>query len=132
MPTEYVVAKESHALRLVLMQIDNHEHIKCVVNPSSQIIAMSEEVCHNFGLAYNPSIKLNMQSANGEIDQSLGLACNIPCHISPITLYFQLHVIRSPAYDILLGHPFNVLTESTVKNYLNRDQMITINDPNSM
>ena len=132
MPTEYVVAKESHALSSVLMQIDNCECIECVVNPGSQIITMLEEVCHDFSLAYNPSIKLNMQLANGGMDQSLGLAHNVPCQISPIMLYFQLHIICSPAYDILLGHPFNVLTESTVKNYSNKDQTITINDPNSM
>ena len=121
MPTEYVIAKELHALRSVLMQIiDNCEHVKCVVDPGLQIIAMLEEVCHNFGLVYDPSIKLNMQPANGKIDQSLSLAHNVPCCIDPITLYFQLHVIHSPAYDILLGHPFDVLTKSMVKDYLTK------------
>jgi hypothetical protein len=54
-------------------------------------------------LAYDPSIKLNMQSANGEVDQSLGLSRNVPCKINTITLYLQIHIIRSPAYNILLG-----------------------------
>jgi hypothetical protein len=95
------------------------------------IIAMSETVCHNIGLAYDPSIKLNMQLANGEVDQSLSLSHNVPCKINTITLYLQIHIIRSPAYDILLGRPFNVLTESTVKNFPNKDQTITIIDPNT-
>jgi hypothetical protein len=43
----------------------------------------------------------------------------------------QIHVIWSPAYDILLGRPFDVLTESMVKNFANEDQTITIVDPNS-
>lgn len=72
-----------------------------------------------------------MQSANGEIDQSLGLARNISCQIGNITLYLQIHVIRSPAYDILMGRPFDILTESIVKNYANEDQTITICDPNT-
>ncbi|PFH49270.1 hypothetical protein AMATHDRAFT_147982 [Amanita thiersii Skay4041] len=72
-----------------------------------------------------------MQSANGEVDQSLGLARNVPFHINSITVYLQCHVIRSPAYDILLGHPFDVLTKSVVVNFKNEDQTITLRDPNS-
>jgi hypothetical protein len=72
-----------------------------------------------------------MQSANGKVDQSLGLSRNVPCKINTITLYLQIHIIRSPAYDILLGRPFDVLTESTVKNFPNEDQTITIVDPNT-
>jgi hypothetical protein len=88
---------------------------------SSQIIAMSEGMCHDIGLLYNPSIKLNIQSANGDINQSLSLAQNVSCRIGTITLYLQIHVIQSPAYDILLGQPFDVLTESTIKNFVNED-----------
>jgi hypothetical protein len=38
---------------------------------------MADSVCHELGLIYDPTIQLNMQSANGEIDRSLGLARNI-------------------------------------------------------
>ena len=55
---------------------------------------------------YDPAIKLNMQSANGTRDWSLGLARNVPFTIGTITLYLQVHIIDSPAYDILLGRPF--------------------------
>jgi len=92
---------------------------------------MSEDVCMELALIYDPSIILNMQSANGEIDQSLGLARNISLQIGDITLYVQIHIIRNPAYDILLGRPFDVLTESVIHNYANEDQTITILDPNS-
>jgi predicted aspartyl protease len=74
----YNVAQESHARRLITMIIDNREEVEGIIDPGSQIIAMSEAVCHDIGLAYNPSIKLNMQSANGEVNQLLGLACNVP------------------------------------------------------
>ena len=83
------------------------------------------------GLIYDPAIVLNMQSANGEVDRSLGLARNVPIQIGDITLYVQIHVIRNPAYDILLGRPFDILTESVVRNFANEDQTITIRDPNS-
>lgn len=130
-PERLKVAKSSHALRSVYLFVGNTEYVESIIDPGSQIIAMSEAVCHDLGLAYDPSITLDMQSANGEVDQSLGLARNVPCKVADITLFLQMHVIKSPAYDILLGRPFDVLTESIVKNYANEDQTITICDPNS-
>ena len=113
------------------MKIDHQIDTECIVDPGSQIIAMSEAVCHDLALIYDPTIQLNMQSANGEIDRSLGLVRNVPCRIGTITLYLQMHVIRDPAYDILLGRPFDVLMESVVRNFRNEDQTITIKDPNN-
>jgi hypothetical protein len=130
-PIPLNVAQELHALQSITMVINNREEVEGIINPGSQIIAMSEAVCHDIGLAYDPSIKLNMQSANGEVDQSLGLSHNVPCEISTITLYLQIHIIRSPAYNILLGQPFDRLTKSTVKNFPHEDQTITIIDPNT-
>jgi len=97
------VAKESHALRAINMLVDRRMEVECIVDPGCQIIAMSEEICHELGLSYDPTIQLNMQSANGEIDRSLGLSRNVPCRIGTITLFLQMHVIRESAYDILLG-----------------------------
>ena len=76
---------------------------------------MAEDIGFDLGLVYDPSIILNMQSANGEVDQSLGLARNVAMRIGDITLYVQIHIICSPAYDILLGQPFDILTESVLK-----------------
>ena len=83
------------------------------------------------GLVYDPMVVLHMQSANREVDPSLGLARNVLMRIGDITLYVQIHIIRSPAYDILLRRPFDVLTESVVRNFANEDQTITIFDPNT-
>jgi hypothetical protein len=75
------------------MVIDNREEVEGIIDLGSQIIAMLEAVCHDISLAYDPLIKLNMQSANGEIDQLLGLARNMPCKINSIMLYLQIHII---------------------------------------
>ena len=76
---ELTIAKESHALRSIIMKVDHQIDTECIVDPGSQIIAMSEAVCHDLALIYDPTIQLNMQSANGEIDRSLGLVRNVPC-----------------------------------------------------
>ena len=53
----------------------------------------------------------------------------MPTHTTP--LFLQMHVIQEVAYDVLLGRPFDILTESVVRNYEDENQMITIRDPNS-
>ncbi|KAF8238031.1 hypothetical protein L208DRAFT_1244346 [Tricholoma matsutake] len=98
-PKPFIAAKESHSIQSVIININGRNPVKIVVNLGSSIIAMSEEFCHKIGLAYNPSIHIPLQSANGGIDQSLGLAWNV---VSSITLYMQIHIIQDPAYDILL------------------------------
>ena len=65
------------------------------------------------------------------MDKSFGLMYNIPFLIGNITLYLQVHIIHKPTYNVLLGCPFDILTESVVKNFANKDQMITISNPNT-
>ncbi|ETW82043.1 hypothetical protein HETIRDRAFT_46485, partial [Heterobasidion irregulare TC 32-1] len=130
-PQPLVVAKESSASRSIIPLVDHQQLVECVIDPGSQVIAMSDGICNELALIYDPEVVLNMQSANGEIDKSLGLARNVPFLIGNITFYLQVHIIRNPAYDVLLGRPFDILTESIVKNFANEDQTITISDPNT-
>jgi hypothetical protein len=125
------VAKESTAIRSIHALVDTSQKKECTVDPGCQVVAMSEATCHSLSLVYDPRIRLNMESANGTFDWSLGLARNVPFLIGTITLYLQVHVIRSPSYEVLLGRPFDVLTESIIRNYTNEDQTITITDPNT-
>lgn len=130
-PSFLIIAKESSAVRSIFAVVDNVQRTECILDPGCQIVAMAEDMCIELALVYDPSIKLNMQSANGNTDWSLGLARNVPFTIGSITLYMQVHIISSPAYDILLGRPFDILTESIVRNFANEDQTITITDPNT-
>ncbi|KAF7344736.1 hypothetical protein MVEN_01634300 [Mycena venus] len=130
-PNDLIVSMESSAIRSILPIIDNQQQVECIVDGGSQIIAMSEAVCHDLALSYDPRIILRMQSANGAITPSLGLARNVPFRVGDITLYLQVHIIRNPAYDVLLGRPFDVLTQSIVRNFANEGQTITICDPNT-
>ena len=73
-----IITGESHSIRSVHALIDSSHKVECILDPWCQIIVMSKAICHKLGLAYDPSIVLHMQSANGNLDQSLGLAHNIP------------------------------------------------------
>ncbi len=122
---------ESIALRSILPIVDHQLKVECIIDPGSQVISMSETVCHRLGLTYDPTMIIDMQSANGTLNSSLGLARNVAFLFGDITLYLQVHVIRQSIYDILLGRPFDTLTQSIVRNYENQDQTIMIHDPNT-
>jgi hypothetical protein len=130
-PKQLVVAKDSHSLRSVHMRVNFRDTLECVLDNGCQIVSMSEAAAFHLHISYDPTIYLNMESANGTLNRTLGLARNVHCKIGNINLYFQIHIIRNPAYDILLGRPFDVLTGSTIHNYTDGNQTITINCPNS-
>jgi hypothetical protein len=128
-PDQIIVAMESSAVYSVFGLIDNSQKRECILDSRCQIIAMSKTSCCDLELMYNLVIILHMQSANKNINQSLGSSCNVLFWIGPITFYFQVHIIQSPAYDVLLGCPFDVLMKSVVHNFANENQRITIHDP---
>ena len=72
-PNLLTVAKETSALCSILPLINHHLFVKSILDPGSQVISMAKEACYSLGLIYNPEVKLSMQSANGEINKTLGL-----------------------------------------------------------
>ena len=114
-------AKESHALRAIHMEPADKAQVECILDPGSMIIAMSDAVSHQLGIPYNPEIKLQMQSANSEYNLTLSLACDMLFRFNDIMLLIQCHIVQSPAYDILMGRPFDVLTSSIMRNYDNTE-----------
>ncbi|PBK84814.1 hypothetical protein ARMGADRAFT_1131661 [Armillaria gallica] len=112
--------------------IVNHQFkVECIVDSGSQIVSMLEATCHRLGLAYDQSTTIEMQAANNTINRSLGLAHNVPLLIGDITLHLQIHVFRESGPHILLGRPFDILTQSMIRNYANGSQIISIHDPNT-
>ena len=130
-PDKLIVANENHSVRAVFALVDNNRKKECILDSGCQVVTISKAVSHELAIAYDPTFRISMQSANGELDMSLGLARNVPFKIGHVTFYMQAHVIDSNAYEVLLGRPFDVLTESVIRNFANEDQTITIHDPNS-
>ena len=72
-----------------------------------------------------------MEDVHGGLASTLGLAKNVPFKFGDITVYLQCHVQNKAPFEVLLGRPFDVLTESEVRTFGNGDTEITIKDPNS-
>ena len=123
--------KESLASRAITMKIAERADVECILDPGSEIVCMSDAVSHQLGIPYDPNVTIKMQSANGERDPTLGLARDVAFEVGEFVLLFQVHVVKSPAYDILLGRPFDDLTSAKIENLPNEEQVCTIRDPES-
>ncbi|KZV59520.1 hypothetical protein PENSPDRAFT_595290, partial [Peniophora sp. CONT] len=130
-PAPLVVGPEGLAIREITSVLDNQGSVNCIIDPGCSIITISQGVAHEFGVVYDSNRTIPLQSANGQIDHSLGLARNVPFKLGNLTLYVQAHVIRTPAYDVLFGRPFDALGETIIRNYCDGSQDITVHDPNS-
>jgi hypothetical protein len=130
-PKTVVVAAESHALRTVYPLINGVGQVESLLDPGSQIVSMSREVATALQVTWDPDIVVHMESANKALEKTLGLAKNVPFVFGPITVYLQVHVIEKVAYKVLLGRPFDTITESEVKNSRDGSQSLTLTDLNT-
>ncbi|EDR00182.1 uncharacterized protein LACBIDRAFT_314764 [Laccaria bicolor S238N-H82] len=130
-PKEIYVSKESHALKSIYPVINKFGQVESLLDGGSQIVSMDAEVAKKLAVPWDPDITIQMQTANRTVEKTLGLAKNVPFNFGGIMIYLQVHVIRDPAYKVLLGRPFDVLTGSVVVNSTDGGQTVTITDPNS-
>jgi hypothetical protein len=130
-PKSVVVAAESHALRTVYPLINGVGEVESLLDPGSQIVSMSRAVAKMLQVTWDPDITVHMESANKALEKTLGLAKNVPFIFGPITVYLQVHVIEKVAYKVLLGRPFDTITESEVKNSKDGSQSLTLTDLNT-
>ena len=111
-PKLVVVAKESQGLRAVYPLINRVSEVESLLDSGSQIISMARNVAKNLEVNWDPDITIEMESANWSVEKTLGLAKNVPFTCGGITVYLQVHIMSSPAYKVLLGWPFDIITES--------------------
>jgi hypothetical protein len=130
-PQKIYVARDSAPLRVIFPIINEAGIVEAVMDSGSQIVSMSYDQAITSRLQWDPDIQIYMQSANKSIEKSVGLARNIPFKFGNILVYLQVHIIRGAAYKVLLGRPFEMLTESTVQNSSDGSQTLTLKDPNT-
>jgi hypothetical protein len=125
------VGRDAETLRVVPTIINGILREEALLDNGSQIVSMSKEVAKSSQISWDPDSTINMQSANGQIESTCGLARNVPFRLGPITVYLQVHVMDTPAYRVLLGRPFDVITESEIRNDKDGGQTLIVTDPNT-
>lgn len=130
-PKQVYVARDSASLRVVFPLVAGTAKVEAVTDSGSQIVSMGLTTARRLSISWDPDVQIFMQSANGQLRRSAGLARNVSFVFGDITVYLQVHIIDQPAYEVLLGRPFEILTESMITNSIDGSQTLTIRDPNS-
>ncbi|KAJ3792031.1 hypothetical protein GGU11DRAFT_750669 [Lentinula aff. detonsa] len=126
----FYVAKSAHTIQAI-NAIIGEKVVHCITDGGCSIVGMSDAVCNALGIAFDPTMKIEIQSANRGVDLTLGLAKDVLFCFGDITVFLQVHIIPSPAYDVLLGRPFEILTQAIFHNFLSGKQHLTLTDPNN-
>lgn len=130
-PKTFYMKESSLALRSIYPLVNNARQEEALLDSGSQIVSMSKEAAISLKMSWNPDISINMQSAQGHVEPTLGLATDVPFTFGELTVLLQVHIINKPSYKILLGRPFDALTRSNIQNERDGSQMVTITDPAS-
>jgi len=72
-----------------------------------------------------------LQSANRSLSRTCGLAKNVLFTLGDVMVLLQAHVMDVAPYKILLGRPFDTITESTIIYDHEGNQTINITCPNT-
>ena len=127
-----IVANKGNGLRTVYPSINGSEpDIENILDSGSQIVAIDRCIAIGLDITWDPNITVRMEDVHGGLASTLGLAKNVPFKFGDITVYLQCHVQNRAPFEVLLGRPFDVLTESEVRTFGNGDTEIKIKDPNS-
>jgi hypothetical protein len=130
-PKQIFTGMTSAALRCLYPVVNGKSPVESILDGGSQIVSGNSDTMKDLGIKFDPKVKIIMEAANGETQSTLGLARNVPLDFGDIRVYLQFHVLKDAPYDILLGRPFEILTQSVVKNKKDGTQTMTITDPNS-
>ncbi|KAJ6566276.1 hypothetical protein B0H19DRAFT_914782, partial [Mycena capillaripes] len=126
-----LVAGTSGSLKTLYPLVAGRKHVEAITDSGSEIVSISRKVAEANMISWDPDTYIDMESANGSMTRTLGLARNVSFNFGDITIYLQAHVLDGVPYDILLGRPFEMLTESVVNNTADGKTTITIRDPST-
>jgi hypothetical protein len=130
-PGELLVALDSAPIRSIYSVVNRVGQEECLLDNGSQIVSMAKRVAIKQGLTWDPNLVVNMESASNHVEKTLGMARNVAFLMGGLTIYLQVHILENPPYDVLLGRPFEVFTNSALKNAENGEVLLTITDPNT-
>ena len=130
-PEDLVVADESAPLRSLYAIVNRVGQEECLLDNGSMIVSMSKEAAVHVGLTWDPSIRINMESASNHLEKTLGLARNVRFSVAGISVFLQVHILENPPYRVLLGRPFETFTSCVTKTKMDGSSELMLTDPNT-
>ncbi|ESK80929.1 hypothetical protein Moror_15879 [Moniliophthora roreri MCA 2997] len=112
-----IVATMTKGLRVIFPKVNGSSiMVEVVLDTGSQIISMDMQITKSLDLTWDPDMFICMQSSNGGLNSTQGLARNVPFKFGEIVLYLQVHIVNGAPYQVLLGQPFDTLANTKVLN----------------
>jgi len=124
-------APEMAHLRVVPVLVNGVTEEEALLDSGSQIVSMMRDVIAANKISWDPGLSIQLQSANGSLSRTCRLAKNVPFMLGDVTVLLQAHIMETAPYKILLGRPFDTITESTIVNDREGNQTINIIYPNT-
>ena len=103
-------------LRVVPAVVNGVGEEEVLLDSGSQIVSMTRKVAVANKVSWDPSLSIQMQSVNGSLSRTCELARNVPFTLEGVTVLLQVHIMEKAPYTVLLGWPFDSITESRVIN----------------
>jgi len=103
-------------LRVIPVLVNGVTEEEALLDSGSQIVSMMRDVAAANKISWDPSLSIQLQSANESLSQTCRLAKNMPFMLGDVTVLLQAHIMEMAPYKILLGRPFDTITESTIVN----------------
>jgi hypothetical protein len=125
------VGKMTEPLRSIYTKINGVGQEECVLDGGSMIVSMNKKVAVQLGLVWDPGVRIDMESASNHVEQTLGVARNVPFEVGGLKLFLQVHILENPPYRVLLGKPFERLGSVTMQTSEDGSAEIVIKDPNT-
>jgi len=105
--------------------------IQGVLDLDSEIIAMPKHIWKDLGLLIWSDHTMKMSLANTSIDTSIGILENLVLDLGMGEVMVQVQILAHANFDLLLGQPFHCLMSTTMDNFPDGSQTITLRDPNT-
>ena len=80
------VAPDMAHLRVVPVVINDVGEEEVLLDSGSQIVSMTKKVATTNKVSWDPSLSIQMQSANGSLSRTCGLARNVPFTLGGVTV----------------------------------------------
>jgi len=126
-----VTALDMAHLRVVPAIINGIGEEEVLLDSSSQIVSMTKKVAATNKVSWDPSLSIQMQSANRLLSRICRLARNVPFTLGGVMVLLQVHVMNVMPYTMLLGQLFDTITKSWIVNDKEGNQTVCITCSNT-
>jgi hypothetical protein len=126
-----IVTEHFTSLRCIRAVTHHGQILSCILVQGTECIVMLCSVWRTLGsILLRSDHKLTMESINTSTNEMLGVIENLPLDFGVGEMLFQVQVVPTTNFDVLLGQLFFTLTSCRMEDLPNSKQDITLTNPN--